>query len=81
MPGVWLASFKLPSAVHGEVGKSATSVGLRAPTGRFDAAKGASTDPGNGSRTVSKSPSTGPRAAGRSGGMPSDAEECIEKPK
>ena len=33
---MWLASFKQHSAVHGEVGKSATSVGLRAPAGRFD---------------------------------------------
>ena len=46
MPGMWLASLKLPSAVHGEVGKSATSVGLRAPAGRFDAAQGGSIDTG-----------------------------------
>ena len=39
---MWLASFEQPSAVHGEVGKSATSVRLRAPAGRFDAAKGES---------------------------------------
>ena len=41
---MWLASFKQPSAVHGEVGKSATSAGLRAPMGRLDAAKGESID-------------------------------------
>ena len=28
----------LPSSVYEEAGKSATSVGLRAPAGRFDAA-------------------------------------------
>ena len=39
VPGMWLASFKLPSAMHGVVGKSATSVGLKAPAGRFDAAR------------------------------------------
>jgi len=39
---LWLASFKKPSGVHGEVGKSATSAGLRAPAGGFDAAKGGS---------------------------------------
>jgi len=39
---VWLASFKQHSAEHGTVGKSATSVGLRAPSGRFDAARGES---------------------------------------
>ena len=37
---MWLASFKQHSAVYGKDGKSATSVGLRAPAGRFDAAKG-----------------------------------------
>ena len=30
-PGVWLASFKQHSAVHGEVGKSATLLIQRAP--------------------------------------------------
>ena len=45
---MWLASFKQHSAVHGEVGKSATSVGLRAPAGRFDAAKGESFDTSDG---------------------------------
>ena len=44
---MWLASFKQPSAVHGKAGKSATSVGLRAPAGRFDAAKGESIDTGD----------------------------------
>ena len=38
--GMWLASLRLPSAVHGKAGKSETSVGLRAPVGRFDAAQG-----------------------------------------
>ena len=60
VPGVWLASFKQPSAVHGEVGKSATSVGLRAPAGRFDAAKDESIDTGDGRRAVSSSPGRGP---------------------
>ena len=36
-PGIWLASLKLPSSVHEEVGKSAASLGLRAPAGRFAA--------------------------------------------
>ena len=45
---MWLASFKQHSAVHGDVGKSATSVGLRAPAGRFDAAKSESIDTGDG---------------------------------
>ena len=75
---MWLASFKQPSAVHGEVGKSATSVGLRAPAGRFDAAQGESIDTGGGRRAVSSSPGRGPWAAGSSGGVPGDAEECIE---
>jgi len=74
---VWLASFKQPSAVHGEVGKSATSVGLRAPAGRFDAAKGESLDTSDGSRAVSSSPGRGPWTAGGSGEMPGDAEEGI----
>ena len=60
VPGVWLASFKQPSAVHAEVGKSATSVGLRAPAGRFDAAQGESIDTGGGRRAVSSSPGRGP---------------------
>jgi len=68
---VWLASFKLPSAVHGEVGRCATSVGLRVPAGRFDTAKGESIDSGSGSRAVSSPPSRGPWAAG-------GAEEGIE---
>jgi len=50
---VWLASFKKPSAVHGEAGKSATSAGLRAPARRFDAAEGGSIDTGDGRRAVS----------------------------
>jgi len=50
--GVWLASFKKTSAVHGGVGKSTTSVGLRAPAGRFDAAKGGSIDTGDGRSVV-----------------------------
>ena len=75
---MWLASFKQPSAVHGEVWKSATSVGLRAPAGRFDAAKGLSTDTGDGRRAVSSSPGRGPLTAGGSGEMPGDAEEGIE---
>ena len=57
---MWLASFKQPSAVHGEVGKSATSMALRAPAGRFDAAKGESIDTGDGRRAVSSSPGRGP---------------------
>ena len=75
---MWLASFKQPSAVHGEVGKSATSVGLRAPAGRFDAAKGESIDTGSGRRAVSSSPGRGPWAAGSSGGVQGGAEECIK---
>ena len=59
-PGVWLASFKQHSAVHREVGKSATSVGLRAPAGRFDAAKGESFDTGDGRLAVSSSPGREP---------------------
>ena len=78
VPGVWLASFKLPSAMHGDVGKSATSVGLKAPAGRFDAAKGESIDTDSGRRAVSSSLGRGPWAAGSSGGMPSDAEKCME---
>ena len=74
---MWLASFKQPSAVHGEVGKSATSAGLRAPVGRFDAAKGESIDTGDGRRAGSSSPGRGPWAAGGSGEMPGDAEEGI----
>jgi len=70
---VWLASFKQPSAVHGGVGKSATSVGLRAPAGRFDAAKGGSLDTGDGRLAVSSSPGRGPWTAGGSGEMPGDA--------
>ena len=77
-PGVWLASFKQHSAVHGEVWKSATSVGLRAPAGRFDAAKGESIDTGDGRRPVSSSPGRGPWTAGGSGEMPGDAEEGRE---
>jgi len=72
---VWLASFKQPSAVHGEDGKSATSVGLRAPAGRFDAAKGEGIDPSDGRRAVSSSPGRGPWTAGGSGEIPGDAEE------
>jgi len=75
---VWLASFKQPSAVHGKAGKSATSVGLRAPAGRFDAAKSESLDTGDGRRAVSSSPGRGPWTAGGSGEMPGDAEEGIE---
>ena len=75
---MWLASFKQHSAVHGQVGKSATSVGLRAPAGRFDATKGESIDTGDGRRAVSSSPGKGPWAAGGSGEMSGDAEEGIE---
>ena len=71
VPGVWLASFKLPLAVHGEVGKSARGA-LRCGQRRER------TDNGSGSRAVSSSPSRGLWAAVSSGGMPSDAEECIE---
>ena len=53
---MWLASFKQPSAVHGDAGKSAISMGLRAPAGRFDAAKGESFDTNDGRRAVSSSP-------------------------
>jgi len=56
VPGVWLASFKQPSAVHGGAWKNATSVGLRAPAGRFDAAKEESHDTSDGRRAVSSSP-------------------------
>ena len=72
-PGVWLASFKQHSAVHGEVWKSATSMGLRAPAGRFDAAKG-----DDGRRAVSSSPGREPWTAGSSGEMTGDADEGIE---
>ena len=61
---ILLASLKLPSSVHEEVGKSATSVGLRAPAGRFDAAQGGSIDTGSGRRAVSSSP--GRAVGGRS---------------
>jgi len=71
------APFKQPSAVHGGLGKSATSVGLRAPAGRFDAAKGGSLNTSDGRRAVSSSPGRGPWAAGGSGEMPGDAEEGI----
>jgi len=74
---VWLASFKQPSAVHGEVGKSAISVRLRAPAGRFDAARGGSLDTSDGRRAVSSLPGRGPWAAGGSSEMPGDAEEGI----
>jgi len=56
----------LPSAVHGEVGKSATSAGR---SGRFDAIKDESIDTGSGNRAISSSPGWGPWAAGGSGGM------------
>ena len=59
--------------MHGEVGKSATSMGLRAPAGRFDAAKG-----DDGRRAVSSSPGREPWTAGGSGEMPGSAEEGIE---
>ena len=49
---MWLASFKQHSAVHGKAGKSATSVGLRAPAGRFDAARGKNLDTSDGRRAV-----------------------------
>ena len=74
---MWLAPFTPPFVVQGEVGKSATSVGLRVPVGRFDAAKGESTDTGSGRRAVSSSPGRGPWVAGGSSGMPGDAEECV----
>ena len=64
--GVWLAFFTLPSALHGDIGKRATSVGLRAPAGRFDAAKGGSIDTGGGRRAVSSSPGRGPLYTPRS---------------
>ena len=54
------ACLKQHSAVHGKVRKSATSVGLRAPAGRFDAAKGESLDTSDGRRAVSSSPSREP---------------------
>ena len=75
---MWVTSFKQPSAVHGKAGKSATSVGLRAPAGRFDATKGGSIDTGDGRRAVSSSPGKGPWTAGGSGEMPGSAEEGIE---
>ena len=53
-------------------------MGLRAPAGRFDAAKGESTDTGDGGRAVSSSPGKGPWTAGGSGERPGDAEEGIE---
>ena len=62
--GVWLAFFTLPSALHGDIGKRATSVGLRAPAGRFDAAKGGSIDTGGGRRAVSSSLGRGAWASG-----------------
>jgi len=74
---MWLASFKQLSAVHGGVGKSATSVGLRAPAGRFDAAKGGSIDTGDWRRAVSSSSGRGPWTAGGSGEMSGDVEEGI----
>ena len=75
---MWLAFFKQHSAVHAEAGKSATSVGLRAPAGRFDAAKGGSIDTGDGRRAVSSSPGRGPWTAGGSSEVLGDAEEGIE---
>ena len=42
-------------------------MGLRAPAGRFDAAKGESIDTGDGRRAVSSSPGSGPWTAGGSG--------------
>ena len=51
---MWLASFKQHSAVHGKVGKSATSAGLRAPAGRFDAARGGGLDNSDGRRVGPK---------------------------
>ena len=75
---MWLASFKQHSAVHGEVGRSATSAGLRALAGCFDVAKGGSIDTGDGRRAVSSSPGWRPRTAGGSSEMPGDAEEGIE---
>ena len=63
---MWLASFKQHSAVHGKVWKSATSVRLRAPAGRFDAAKGESLDTGDGRRADSSSPGRGPLYTPRS---------------
>ena len=74
---MWLASFKQPSAVHGEVGKSARSVRLGASAGHFDAAKGGSSDTGNGRCAVSLSPGRELWTAGGSGEMPGDAEEGI----
>ena len=72
-PGAWLVSFKKHSAVHGKVEKSATSMGLRAPAGRFDAAKG-----DDGRRAVLSSPGREPWTTGSSSGMPGDAEEGKE---
>jgi len=69
---VWLASFRQHSAVHGKVGKGAISVGLRAPAGCFDAAKGESLDTSDGRRAVSSLPGRGPWAAGGSGEMPGE---------
>ena len=73
-PGVWLASFKQHSAVHGKAGKSAASV---APAGRFDAAKGGSLDTSDGRRVVSSSPDRGPWTAGGSGEMPGGVFEVL----
>jgi len=75
---VWLASFKQHSAVHEKLWKSATSVGLRAPAGRFDAARGEGLDTSDGKRAVSSSPGRGPWTAGGSSGMLGDAEEGEE---
>jgi len=73
-----VASFNQPSGVHGEVGKkNSTSVGLRAPAGRYDAAKSGSPNTSDGRRVVSSSPGRGPWAAGGSSEMPGDAEEGI----
>jgi len=65
-------------AVHGKAWKSAASVGLRTPAERFDVVKGDSIDNGSGRCAVSSSPGGGTWAAGNSGGMPRNAEECIE---
>jgi len=75
---MWLASLKQLSAVYGKAGKSATSVGLRAPAGRFDAARGESLDTSDGRRAVSSSPGGGPWTAGGSSGVLDDAKEGIE---
>jgi len=64
--------------VHGEAGKSATSVRLRAPAGRFDAANGESIDTGDGRRAVSSSPGREPWTAGPKGlcNAPHDPGMC-----